>query len=305
VTTVPRAHRSLLYFDSEARFREGQLTMIRIRAMTAADLPLGLRLSRQAGWNQTETDWRRALDLQPDGGFVAEWDGTPAGTTTFCLFGDVAWIAMVLVDEKLRRRGIGMALMRHALDFLDRLGVPTVRLDATPLGQPLYEQLGFVEQFRLARHEGTPPETPAGGTGVEAVGTEDWEVLAALDEAVTGTNRRSLLFHLFAEQPESVRLTRHAEGMSGFMAARAGSRAIQLGPCIVALDAGPRLFADAWSRYPGQRVFLDIPVANEAATRAAEAAGLTVQRHLTRMCRGTPRCEQFDALWASFGPEKG
>jgi GNAT superfamily N-acetyltransferase len=279
--------------------------MTHIRAMSAIDVPSCLGLSRQAGWNQTETDWQRARALQPDGGFVAEWDGIPAGTTTICVFGGVAWIAMVLVDETLRRRGIGKALMRHALDFLDRLGVPTVRLDATPLGQPLYEQLGFVEQYRLARHEGTPPEAPAGGTGVETARPEDWEALAALDEAVTETNRRSLLFHLFAEQPESVRLTRRREGVSGFMAARAGSRAIQLGPCIATFDAGPRLFVDAWSRYPGQRLFLDIPVANEAATRAAETAGLSVQRHLTRMCRGAPRCEQLDVFWASFGPEKG
>src|SRR6266851_2805185 len=107
--------------------------MTHIRLMTVTDLPLGLRLSSQAGWNQTEADWRRFLDLQPDGCFVAEWDGTPVGTTTTSIFGSVAWIAMVLVDESVRGRGIGTALMRHALDFLDRCGIPTIRLDATPL----------------------------------------------------------------------------------------------------------------------------------------------------------------------------
>jgi hypothetical protein len=56
--------------------------MIRLRPLTAADLPLGLRLCGAAGWNQTEADWRRFLDLQPDGCFVAELDGTAVGTTT-------------------------------------------------------------------------------------------------------------------------------------------------------------------------------------------------------------------------------
>jgi hypothetical protein len=46
--------------------------MIRVRRLTAADLPAGLALSRQAGWNQTEADWRRCLDLQPDG-----WSTSP------------------------------------------------------------------------------------------------------------------------------------------------------------------------------------------------------------------------------------
>ena len=46
--------------------------MIHIRTMTAEDVPLGMRLRGQARFNQTEADWRRFLDLEPDGCFVAE-----------------------------------------------------------------------------------------------------------------------------------------------------------------------------------------------------------------------------------------
>jgi GNAT superfamily N-acetyltransferase len=277
--------------------------MTHIQAMTTADLPLGLRLSREASWNQTEADWRRFLDLQPDGCFVAEWDGTPVGTTTTSIFGPVAWVAMVLVDEAFRGRGIGTALMHHVLEFLDRRRIPTVRLDATPLGQPLYERLGFVEQFRLARYEGTlPPNSPV--SGVEKVPVQRWETLAALDAAVTGTDRRSLLLRLFSEEPDRVRFW-NGDSATGFMFARSGRRAVQLGPCIVSPEAGPLLFADVFHRYAGQCVFLDIPVSNEVATRLAEAQGLTVQRYLTRMCRGIPVGERIEWLWASSGPEKG
>ena len=105
--------------------------MLHIRPMTDADLTLGLRLSEQAHWNQTEADWQRLLDLQPDGGFVAEWDGMPVGTTMTTIFGPVAWVSMVLVEETARGQGIGTALVRHALEFLDLRGIPTIRLDAT------------------------------------------------------------------------------------------------------------------------------------------------------------------------------
>ena len=84
--------------------------MLRIRLMTAGDLLQGLRLSQQAGWNQTATDWLRFLNLQPDGCFVAEWDHTLVGTTVTTLFDSVAWIAMVLVEKSMRQRGIGLAL---------------------------------------------------------------------------------------------------------------------------------------------------------------------------------------------------
>jgi len=122
--------------------------------MTGADLGLGLRLSRQAQWNQTETDWRRFLELGGEGCFIAELDGTAVGTTTTCIFDSVAWIAMVLVDVEARRQGVGSALLRHALAFLDAKGIETVRLDATPAGQPVYEKLGFQPEYLLTRYEG-------------------------------------------------------------------------------------------------------------------------------------------------------
>jgi GNAT superfamily N-acetyltransferase len=279
--------------------------MIRVRPMTAADLPLGLDLSRQAGWNQLPADWQRALELQPDGCFVAEWQGTPVGTTTTCIFGPVAWVAMVLVEESHRGRGIGRALMEHALRFLDDRGVPTVRLDATPLGRPLYERLGFVEQFTLARYGGTVQPSPP-IAGVETAAPEEWESLAALDQSVTGTDRRRVLTRWFGEQPAGVRCVRRDGVVAGFLASRPGARAWYVGPCLAAAaDVGRLLLADAWQRHAGRAVFVDIPVTHEAATRAAAARGLTVQRQLTRMCRGAVVCERVEALWASGGPEKG
>jgi GNAT superfamily N-acetyltransferase len=278
--------------------------MIKIRSMTPADISLGLRLSEQAGWNQTEADWRRFLDLQRDGCFVAEWAGQPAGTTAAFVFGPVAWVAMVLVEESARGRGIGTALLRHALEFLDNQSVTSVRLDATPQGRPLYEKLGFVEQFSLARYEGTPALVSQ-ATGVETAAAHQWPALAQLDELATRTDRRRLLKRLFAELPEAVRVVLQNGQPSGFMAERQGRRAVQLGPCIASPDAGPLLLEDALRRHVGRRVFLDIPLPNKPAALLAKARGLTVQRHLTRMCRGTPLCEKLDWLWASSGPEKG
>ena len=93
--------------------------MIAVRRLTLADLPLVLRLRAQAGWNQTEADLRRFFDLSGEGSFIAEWDGQPAGTVCTFVFGSTAWIAMMLVEEALRGRGIGKALMQRALAFLD------------------------------------------------------------------------------------------------------------------------------------------------------------------------------------------
>jgi GNAT superfamily N-acetyltransferase len=110
---------------------------MRIRPFVTDHVAFGLALSREARWNQTEEDWRRALRLGGAGCFVAERDGEPVGTTMTCRFGNVAWIAMVLVKASIRRQGFGAALLRHALDYLTGRGVDSIWLDATPLGQPL------------------------------------------------------------------------------------------------------------------------------------------------------------------------
>jgi len=274
--------------------------MVVLRVMTASDLAVGMRLKEAAGWNQTEADWRRALDLEPEGCFVAEQDGTPAGTVTTCIFERVAWIAMMLVEPAHRGQGIGRALMQHALEFLDDRQIQTVRLDATPMGQPLYEKLGFRAEYTLNRHEGILPPSEF----VAQVGkAHDVESLLRLDREITATDRRKLLLRLFSERPEAVRVVRDAG--EGFLTARPGARALHLGPCIATGAAGSLLFRDACHRLAGQRVFVDIPEAHAAATNLARAWGLTVQRPLVRMSRGQPVHERLDGLWASSGPEKG
>ncbi len=278
--------------------------MIRVRPMTTADVPLGLRLSETAGWNQIAADWRRFLDLQPDGCFVAEYNGTAVGTTTTCIFGSVAWIGMVLVEESVRGRGVGTSLMRHALSFLDERGIATVRLDARPMGQPLYERLGFVEQYRIAHYEGTLPIAPEGAS-IQLAPSESWESLTDLDEKITRTDRSRVLMSLFAEHPQSVRFIRLGPYVGGYLTVRPGRKAVRLGPCVAALSAGPLLLADACHRYAGQPVSVDVPIPNEAARQWVESHGLSVQHTLTRMCRGVPVCEQVELLWASSGPEKG
>ncbi len=121
--------------------------------------------------------------------------------------------------------------------------------------------------------------------GVHDAVPEQWDALAALDRAVAGVDRRALLYRLFAEEPAGVRVAQDDAAVRGFIAARTGSRAVQLGPCIAPPEVSPLLLVDAWGRYPGQRVYMDIPVDNPAATRLAEAQGLTVQRYLTRTAR--------------------
>jgi len=280
--------------------------MLQIRTMTAADVPLGMQLKAEAGWNQTPADWQRFLELAPEGCYVAQADAQPVGTTAVFELGDVAWIAMVLVAQSHRGQGIGTALMRQALADLDRRGVPSIRLDATALGRPIYEKLGFVAQFEVLRYDGvlaaaqSVPAPPAGRH------EPSLEAIADLDREVTRTDRRRLLAALWRQQPDAWFPHVEAGRLRGYLTLREGSQAVQIGPAVAeTASAGETLFCAAAAAVPGRRVYLDIPRDNTPACRWAEAHGLTVQRPFIRMVRGRAVAEDLGRLWASSGPEKG
>jgi GNAT acetyltransferase-like protein len=114
-----------------------------------------------------------------------------------------------------------------------------------------------------------------------------------------------LLTRLFQERPKGFRMVRKGEQCVGFVSVRPGATAIQMGPCAASPSAAPLLFADACHHHPFQRVYLDIPAGNQAATSLAESLGLKAQRWLMRMHLGQAIVERVSMLWASSGPEMG
>jgi GNAT superfamily N-acetyltransferase len=280
--------------------------MIRIRPMTAADVPLGLRLSAQAEWNQTEADWRRFLGLTPDGCFVAEWGGAAVGTAVCFVFGPVAWLAMVLVDRAARGRGVGTELVRHALAFADARGVESVRLDATPLGRPIYERLGFLDDYLLRRYEGPAPHLIGFPDVTAALHPDDWPDVLRLDRRLTGADREAFLRRLHEERPETFRVYRRDGQFRGFVAWRPGANAELVGPCLaVSQEAGQEMLIDATRYLVGRRVVIDVPERHVRAVCVLNGFGLSYRRPLLRMTRGEAVPEELDLLWASSGPEKG
>ena len=81
----------------------------------------------------------------PIAGFVAEADGRPVGAAMVFVdeptgIGVVGWVGTV---PEYRRRGIGDAVTRAATNAGFALGARIVSLQASPMGLPLYEKLGY------------------------------------------------------------------------------------------------------------------------------------------------------------------
>jgi ribosomal protein S18 acetylase RimI-like enzyme len=285
-------------------------SLLQVRTMLPADLPFADSLRALVGWNQTLADWQRFLRMEPQGCFLAEWDGAPAGTATTVVYGsDLAWIGMVLVHPEYRRRGIGGGLLLRCIRHLRARGVRCIKLDATPQGRPVYEKLGFRDEWTLRRWEADlsfqAPRAP--DSRIQAwteVGAPQFDLL---DSSAFGVSRRELMMAL--AQQSSCALTYESQPgtPAGCGMLRQGARALYLGPISAAsAEAGIALIEALMGQGCAGRVFWDIPDANAAAVGWAEQHGFSVQRTLTRMWLGdnlwpgNPR-EQF----ALAGPELG
>jgi GNAT superfamily N-acetyltransferase len=250
--------------------------MTDVRLLTASDIPGAMRLKDAAGWNQTEADWLRLLDLEPEGCFAIDVQGVLASTAVALRYGrELAWIGMVLTVPEFRGRGFATRLMQRCLDYVDLNGVRWTKLDATEMGRPVYRKLGFEDECAVERWL-----RPAGAPATsDLYGPAGWD--ADLDRRAFGVDRSALLARL--AEFDSVTVA------DGFAMGRPGSNAAYFGPCVSrSPEAVGRMVDWFLARSGGGPVFWDLLPDNRDAVEAASARGFTRVRRLMRMARRGP-----------------
>jgi GNAT superfamily N-acetyltransferase len=267
-----------------------------LRKLTTADVAEALALSTEAGWNQTADDWRMLIELSPQGCIAIEFDGEVASTATLTCYGTkLAWIGMVLTRIKYRGRGFAMRLLKECLRLADELGVESVKLDATNLGQPLYEKLGFrseqpVERWWSAGREnvGAPPAPTRS--------SKDWQ---SADQNAFGVDRSQLLTKLGRRNAP---LTTN----NSYLLTRAGREISYLGPSVCSNQPTARKLVEQVLQSPSAGGwFWDLLLANKPAVSLAADFGFTPKRHLLRMVRGKDVRGNEAAVYALAGFELG
>lgn len=261
---------------------------ITIRLMTRQDFPFIDSLRSLAGWNQTLQDWQRMLDSQPDGCYLACIQDLPVATlTTTCFQDRLAWIGMVLTHPDFRRRGIAGKLMEHALQFLQNRQITCVKLDATPQGKPLYEQLGFHQEYNLHRWKASAwiplPHGEFSGS-VRTPSQEDWDQILMLDGEAFDTSRRDFLQMLSRQSEKTLVVSDKHNAVRGFGMIRPGMIADYLGPLMArSPDAIPPLVSALTENKTGRPIFWDIPDFQTETISLAQQHGLQPLRELMRM----------------------
>ena len=270
-----------------------------IRPLAVEDLEDALRLSTVVGWNQRLDDWRMLLRLAPAGAFAAFLDARDVpvvGTAIGIDYGGFAWIAMMIVDPAYRGRGLGRRLLEAAMG-----AVPShlpIRLDATPLGRPLYQRYGFEDEATLGRHvidarlkprapsEPRAPLEPRAQSLMRPLTDADLGDVIEQDRETFGGTRGSLLDWAFHGAPQYAYVARNDNGLIDYCLGREGRVFDQIGPVVARDDdIAHALVSAALAAADDRRVAIDAFDSRCAFAEALRRDGFVVQRPLIRMCR--------------------
>lgn len=267
-------------------------------------------LVAHSGWNQTAQDWGVFFDcgtiyvvrddhgrIGASGAVLPMGESRPGYLASLTGRG-VAWISMILVRPDLRGRGLARRVFEQCMRDIHDQG-RIAMLDATPQGEPLYEQFGFEHLWRLTRwrREARPATGPA-----LPLAKPDLDTLAELDQEALGFSRKNLLGALLG-RPDS-RYVRH---VLGFAIVRAGRVAHHIGPLVATNEpTAVAVMQEAAAALSGP-VVIDVPDDRPLLRQALADAGFAPQRGFARMARATaeqriPR-GQTHFIHAVAGPE--
>lgn len=274
------------------------------RKLALSEIEQAVALNAEAGWNQTAADWRFMLE-RGEGTGVSEQ--ALVATSMLLPHGDqFAWIAMILVTAKWQRQGLASALMRRCIDRAAVLGM-VPGLDATEAGRKVYLPLGFQDIYALTRWQADNLKIAVGANAaVRPMLSGDLSAVADWDAGIFGARRGDLLTHLHNRCPDRAFLLERGGEIQGFVLARDGRLATQIGPLSANSDRDAiALLGAALTGHAGP-VFLDAADHHGGLATWLRDSGFTKQRGYVRMLLGsrTP-IDDPERVFIIAGPELG
>lgn len=276
--------------------------MIQISLMKDEDIDFAVSLTDYEDWGNVAADFRRVIRFEPEGCFIARIDNDRVGMITTTSIGDYAFMGSLIVKNGYRRRGIGEALMKHAISYLTDRRIATIELDATFEGLPLYRKLGFRDKylsFRLKR--------PATGGSVHGYSSPEYasKEIIDFDRQLTGFDRERLLSRFLEEFDESVYISRSGR-LNGFALVYPRSPGqCQVGPIVAeTADIAAELIHAIVNDKGNHDLIIGLPEKAHPLTPTLLQLGFVHYPPSVRMYLGTRRdYESF--IFGILSPEKG
>ncbi|MBH1965084.1 MAG: GNAT family N-acetyltransferase, partial [Comamonadaceae bacterium] len=269
--------------NTETSTPPGNQSVERLTALRPGELEMLNRLVIESHWNQLPADWyfflehghvlvvRDAQSRIIASGAVLPMDADASGHR-------VAWISMILVLPEIRGQGLGRRVFEACLRSAQAAAYLPM-LDATPQGEPLYTQFGFVPLSHITRwRREARGDLASVVPAPQADQQADSEALAALDRRVQGFGRSALINSL--QNRPTTHVVRSARG---FFLVRSGRTAHHIGPLIAEDESHALDLLQQAIDAVKTPLLIDAPQQRPVFTAALQAAGFVPQRDFTRM----------------------
>ncbi len=279
---------------------------MQVRFMKDKDINFALELTSGEGWTDIRSDFELLITFTPPAAFVAVEAGERIGMISAVAYGRMGFIGSLIVSKMCRNRGIGTALMKHAINYLEKNGISTIMLDAVPEAAPIYESLGFRRCCKSLRLSGIPSDVEM--KDVRKATEEDLPSILHLDRISFGDDRSHFLHHRFQEFPELRYVIEGEKGVYGFIMASDRTNTVRIAPWIVEgnhRSAGELVKAVASSR-KGESLSIGLLETNQISLETLKKLGFQEKFFSIRMVRGTSGMPSFSDMMYSIGsPAKG
>jgi predicted N-acetyltransferase YhbS len=280
---------------------------ISIRTLSDHDLE-SADVITQSAFQRSESslkELRLIRKVQPQGAFIAYHRETPVGIVASLIYPAFVYVGPLAVRQEFQRQGIGLALMKYLFAWLDQQGVDQVLLDASPLGQPLYEKLDFIacgQVYVLQRQNGLSSSQPP--TEVQHLSHQGLDLITATDTQAFGTDRKGLLGALLDIYPKRGFVLKDGKkGVNGYLIAQERT----IGPWVSQTKADAELLLKAALSLPFSRpASVIVPGENVEAIPMLQTFGFEILRVLRHMMRGSNKLtRQRDKLYGQVSLSLG
>ncbi|MEU3673720.1 GNAT family N-acetyltransferase [Streptomyces griseus] len=260
-----------------------------ITAARAEDIVTLGEWAHEESWNPGLDDGGVFFATDPGAFLFGRLDGEPVTSVSVVRYGsDHGFLGFYLTRPHLRGQGYGLRTWQAGTA---RLAGRSVGLDGVPAQQDNYRRSGFRTCWSNARYEGTPPPPqdvpPPDGTELVDARSVPFDLLAAYDRRYFPAARDTFLA-AWITAPGRTALAAVRDGrLQGLAVLRACRAASRIGPLYAASPAVPAALVGALAATaPEAPVAIDVPDANPAAVRLAEALGLAPSFDTARMYSG-------------------
>jgi len=252
-----------------------------IRPMDERDREAIFSWAAKLGWNPGIRDGECMHATDPNGMFLAEFDGVPVGCATAIAYdATFGFMGVFIVNPALRGHGYGATIQHHIMAYL---GDRNIGLDAMTSTQGQLARRGYIHAYRHVRFEGVIAGARTGSTIVPLTEVPFADV-CTYDAACFPVRReRFLRVWLDAYGAGGLACLRRGR-LAGFGVLRQALRGFRIGPMIADdIKAAEEILLALGSLSGGAPVALDVPEPNTSAVALAERLGIARGFNTARM----------------------